>query len=44
MWILYACVAAIGLIATPFVKQTLLSKEHTETRTGIEQMTKREIS
>ncbi|KAK3673531.1 hypothetical protein LTR78_006435 [Recurvomyces mirabilis] len=42
MWILYACIAVVGLMAAPFIKQTLLSKEHTETRTGIEQMTKRE--
>ena len=44
MWIMYTCIAAIGLMAAPFVKQTLLSKEHTETRTGIEQMTKRVIT
>ncbi|KAK5116753.1 hypothetical protein LTR62_007427 [Meristemomyces frigidus] len=42
MWIMYTCIAVIGLAAAPFCKQQHMSEEHTETRTGIEEMTKRE--
>lgn len=35
MWILYTCVAACGLIASIFITKQVLSKEHTETETGI---------
>ncbi|KAK3665696.1 hypothetical protein LTR22_003327 [Elasticomyces elasticus] len=41
MWIMYTCIAAFGLVAAIFIKQTHLSMEHTETKTGIEQMTER---
>jgi len=41
MWIMYTCIAAVGLIAGAFIKQSHLSKEHTETRTGIQTMTER---
>ncbi|GME41845.1 MFS transporter [Neofusicoccum parvum] len=36
MWIMYACVAACGVVATLFVERSPLSKEHTETKTGLE--------
>ena len=35
MWILYACVGACGTIATLFIKRSVLSVEHTETKTGL---------
>ncbi|TKA25477.1 hypothetical protein B0A54_17668 [Friedmanniomyces endolithicus] len=41
MWIMFTCIAAVGLVAGAFVKQGHLSKEHTETRTGIREMTER---
>lgn len=41
MWIMYTCIAAVGIFASPFIRQTKLSKEHTETRTGIQSMTRR---
>lgn len=34
-WILYACVSACGVVVTLFIKRSVLSKEHTETKTGI---------
>jgi MFS family permease len=42
MFILYTAFAGIGLLASPFVKQRHMSTEHTETKTGIENMTKHE--
>ena len=39
MFIMYTAGAAIGLIASPFIKQRHMSKEHTETKTGIKNMT-----
>lgn len=36
MWILYACVAGAGVVASLFVKRSVLSREHTETKTGLE--------
>lgn len=39
MFIMYTAVAAIGLFASPFIKQRFMSSEHTETRTGIDNMT-----
>ncbi|EEP77447.1 predicted protein [Uncinocarpus reesii 1704] len=39
MFIMYTAVAGIGLLASPFIKQRYMSKEHTETKTGIENMT-----
>jgi hypothetical protein len=41
MWIMYTCIAGVGVLAAPFIKQKHMSREHTETRTGIDQMTKR---
>lgn len=41
MWILYTCVSAVGLLASAFIAKQALSKEHTETKTGI---TKKEPS
>ena len=35
-WILYTCMASIGLVATGFVGKRELSREHVETKTGIE--------
>ncbi|KAF4540318.1 MFS transporter [Lasiodiplodia theobromae] len=35
MWILYACVAGCGVVASLFVKRSVLSREHTETKTGL---------
>jgi hypothetical protein len=42
MFILYTAFAAIGLLASPFIKHRHMSTEHTETKTGIENMTKHE--
>ncbi|KAL4733133.1 MFS general substrate transporter [Aspergillus similis] len=39
MFIMYTVAAGIGLLATPFVKQRFMSAEHTETKTGIENLT-----
>ncbi|KAL4784932.1 major facilitator superfamily-domain-containing protein [Aspergillus varians] len=39
MFILYTAFAAVGLLACPFIKQRHMSTEHTETKTGIENMT-----
>ncbi|PWY89946.1 MFS general substrate transporter [Aspergillus heteromorphus CBS 117.55] len=41
MFIMYTAVAAVGLLASPFVKQRHMSSEHTETKTGIANMTDR---
>jgi MFS family permease len=35
MWILYTCIAALGVLASAFIQRQVLSKEHVETRTGI---------
>lgn len=35
VWILYACVAGVAVVATLFVERSVLSDEHTETKTGI---------
>ncbi|KAJ9272122.1 hypothetical protein DTO212C5_1885 [Paecilomyces variotii] len=35
MWILYTCVAAVGVVASAFVMKIKLSKEHKETKTGL---------
>lgn len=37
MWILYTCVSFLGLIATAFIEKRELSKEHVETKTGIQE-------
>ncbi|KAI9040585.1 MFS general substrate transporter [Aspergillus affinis] len=39
MFIMYTAAAGIGLLASPFVKHRFMSAEHTETKTGIENMT-----
>ncbi|KAL5360655.1 MFS general substrate transporter [Aspergillus floccosus] len=39
MFIMYTVAAGIGLLATPFVKQRFMSAEHTETKTGIKNLT-----
>ena len=40
MFILYTCLAAVALVASVFIKHRHLNKEHTETRTGIQHLTK----
>ena len=35
LWVLYTCIALLGLIATVFVGKRELSREHVETKTGI---------
>ena len=35
-WILYTCIALLGLVATGFVGKRELSREHVETKTGIQ--------
>lgn len=42
MFIMYTSIAAIALLASAFIKQRMLSTEHTETKTGIPQLTERE--
>ena len=42
IWIVFACVAGVGLGMSVLMKHKDLSNEHTETRTGIEEMRKRE--
>lgn len=42
MWVMFTCIAAVGLVASAFVKHKDLSTEHEETRTGIGEMMKRE--
>ncbi|KAF3481901.1 uncharacterized protein GIQ15_04660 [Arthroderma uncinatum] len=39
MFIMYTAVAGVGLLVSPFIKQRHMSKEHIETKTGIENMT-----
>ena len=41
MFIMYTCVAAVAMLASAFIKQRHLSTEHTETQTGIPQLTER---
>lgn len=40
MWILFTCISGIALAVSVLIKHKDLSKEHTETRTGIEAMEK----
>jgi hypothetical protein len=42
MWLFYMCVGFIGIVAAAFVQQKKLSEEHTETKTGLLAMEKRE--
>ena len=41
MFIMYTCVAGVAVLASAFIKHRNLSTEHTETKTGIENMTER---
>ncbi|KAJ4391216.1 hypothetical protein N0V93_004833 [Gnomoniopsis smithogilvyi] len=41
MFIMYACLAAVALIASVFIKHRRLNTEHTETKTGLQQLVKR---
>lgn len=41
MWIMYACISVLGLVGSIFVVHGHLSREHTETKTGIKQLTER---
>ncbi|KAA8645632.1 uncharacterized protein ATNIH1004_007051 [Aspergillus tanneri] len=37
IWIMYACVAGLAMIASVFIVKQTLSEEHTETRTGLKE-------
>ena len=39
LWILYTCVAFLGLVATLFVSKRKLSRVHVETKTGLQKAT-----
>ncbi|KAI1141302.1 MFS drug transporter [Hypoxylon sp. FL0543] len=41
MFIMYTCIAGVGLVASAFIKHRRLKTEHTETKTGIQNMTER---
>ena len=41
MFIMYTCVAPVGMVASIFIKQRHLSTEHTETKTGVQHLTER---
>ena len=41
MFIMYTCVAAVAMVASAFIKQRNMSTEHTETKTGISNLTER---
>lgn len=43
MFIMYTCIAAVGVVASVFVKQQHMSKEHTETKTGLKNMTEQKV-
>ncbi|KAK0864926.1 hypothetical protein LTR87_015607 [Friedmanniomyces endolithicus] len=36
MWIMYCCVAAVGIVCAAFVRRKVLTSEHEETKTGME--------
>lgn len=40
MFILYTCLAAAAMVASVFIKHQKLSTEHTETKTGLQSLTK----
>ena len=44
MFILYTCLAAVALVASVFIKHRVLNTEHTETKTGIQQLKKAAIT
>ena len=41
MFIMYTCISAVAMFASVFISQRRLSTEHTETKTGIQQLTER---
>jgi MFS family permease len=41
MFVMYTCVAAVAIVASAFIKQQRLKTEHTETNTGIQNLTER---
>lgn len=41
MFIMYTCAAAVAMVASAFIKQRHMSTEHTETKTGVGQLTER---
>ena len=41
MFVMYTGIAAVALVSSVGVKQYHMSNEHTETKTGVEQMTER---
>lgn len=36
MWIMYVCIAAVGLVISLFIKKRELSNTHKETKTGLD--------
>ncbi|KAK6845882.1 hypothetical protein PG987_001070 [Apiospora arundinis] len=44
MFIMYTCIAAVGVLASAFIEQRYMNKQHTETRTGIDNMKDRRKS
>lgn len=43
MFIMYTCVAAVGMAASAFMKHQTLRTQHTETKTGIKQLNVQEV-
>lgn len=43
MFVMYTGIAAVGVVASVFVKQRHMSKEHTETKTGLKNMTEQKV-
>jgi hypothetical protein len=43
MWILYVCFAAAGLAVSFLITKNVLSKQHEETKTGIEEEKKKRV-
>lgn len=41
MFLLYTCIAAVGVLAAAFIKHKDMSNEHVETKTGTQNMTER---
>ena len=35
MWVMCTCIASLGIVASVFITKTHLSREHTETKTGV---------
>lgn len=42
VWIMFACIAGLGLAVSALIKHNNLSQSHSETRTGIDELSKRE--